>query len=225
MVNLHKKPVIIAAVAVVAVLGATVCAVRAWQSKSDSESVKTETVDPMTPESPWTFYGDNSRFTFWAPQSLEARQADSPATSESERIVLQQAGLNDKKADAFRTYARIIFIYTPMSGGRHTFASAEDRPLDDEARRQLHTLALRESAARAITHGPEYGRMLIGDTRALYVTYTRQGGEGPVCNTIYQLCNDTESVEIITSYRAADSTRWGADLRDVIRTFRWTQPQ
>lgn len=179
-----------------------------------------ETVQPISPESPWSFYSDNRSFSFWAPQTLEQRAAGG---SSPDYIVMQQAGLNQKTDSAFRTYARAIFIYSAMPDGRHTYSATEERELDDQTKESLYNLALRESAGNKITGTPVYGHMLIGDTRAIYITYHRQGGEGPVTNTIYQLCNDTESIEIITSYRTADSLRWAPDLKDVIRTFRWSR--
>lgn len=144
-----------------------------------------------------------------------------------DKAVFQQAGLNDKVAESFSTYARVMISVTmgaPGDFGR----SVDVRLASSEEIKQLNALYKAEIENQANSgvmglkliawHGVD--RAEINGWTAIHYSYTRSIQNGlPTLVNVYRFHNDDRIFTVTLSYRLQDEARWKPVMNSIIHSF------
>lgn len=227
---------------------------------TSNDSVKDETVQKLSRQIPqgWKVY-ENNIYSIAFPQSMEIRDGNSKyqhdlnqlglSTDDGNTVVFQQKGLNEKEANAYTQYIRVMI--TPTIGNKGDFLKAYEEygripdysnyeevlawgDMNRNIKDFLFSLILHNCQRLDGTYSivkptrmEEVGFLWerIGNGYAINTHYVRNReiGEGQVRAEIYFLQNDSQAVIIIASCPADEYDKtWSEILSPMIQSFRWS---
>lgn len=186
----------------------------------------------VTPED-WTNFKIDHAFSISIPNTMELRNdydeyttwiSDELGILSNDEAVFQQKGLSSVSSEAYDTYARVIIQHV---NSYSDYIEHHNQALEftEEDYKSLRELADDEIVPYTYYETPSWRWIDVDGTKAIEVSYKRNGDEGPVSCKIYLLSNYTELAKIIVSYREKDSSFWESDLLNIIRTFKWNVPK
>lgn len=188
-----------------------------------------KTLGKYNAPSDWNNYKINNAFSISVPPTLELRQdydiysqfiRDHFFTISNADAVFQQRDLKSMTKDALSNYCRIMAsqYYLGADEVEHHYESPQ---LGSEDYNALRNIADSELGPWSYIKTPTYQWIDINETKAVDISYTREGAEGEVICHIYLFFNYDEMAKIITAYRKSDQSQWETDVNNVIRTFKW----
>ncbi|MCM1042082.1 MAG: zinc ribbon domain-containing protein [Bacteroides sp.] len=192
-----------------------------------------EPVGQYNPGSDWTEYEIAGAFTLSVPNTMELREEDDSYTRHLHSLdlpqaladaIFQQKNLSLKSPNAYATYCRILARHFPCAPGeveRYDQASC----LSQADKEDLKEIVDGEVLPGKYVELPIFRWITIGRTKAIEAVYARSGDKGSVKCRLYLLQNYNEMVKIVVAYRECDADLWKDDLENVIRTFKWNNPQ
>ncbi|MFT3903997.1 MAG: hypothetical protein QM727_12540 [Niabella sp.] len=138
------------------------------------------------------------------------------------RIVFQQAGLNDRNPQSLNTYARIII--QEINGDKEIFNEYKKHIVDfDNQIKQETKSALGTQNAKLLSWEKSILTNLNGKS-AISCSYTRQFPNNPVTLTkIYFMETNNSIYKINLEYWLKDKETWSSILTNAIRTFKIQQ--
>jgi len=185
----------------------------------------------------WITYDVPGVLSFQAPQTMElktgsykvltdAMKERSGITVNSDDMVLQQKGLNDKNPEAFKKYCRIL-VNTERSA-KGTYLGLWDDYIPSEAElsefesEMMRGLAGAQGISILNTYPPEV--VSINGIDMVKFSYRRTGVyKQPVFVTTYLVQNNSMMHNIAVSYRESEMHLWKDDLDKVIYTFKFIE--
>ena len=185
------------------------------------------------PPANWTYYKIDDSFSLYVPPTLELRTeydrythflSEHHIAVSNADAVFQQKNLSTMSKDGFSTYCRILaerYYVGPDNAERHN----ESPSLISDDYRELRSIADAELGPWTYIQTPRYEWIDINGTKAIDISYSREGTKGEVICHIYLFFNYDEIAKIITSYRQVDKNVWASDINNVIRTFKWSNPK
>lgn len=192
-----------------------------------------EHIEPYKTPSDWNTYQIKNAFSISIPSSMEVRQEDDPYTQflsqhtyavSNSDVVFQQRNLSSMSKEATNTYCRVLVMYASDYSDEY-LRHNETEEFDYETRKVFDDLVNQEVAPYTLISGPSHEWIDINGIKAVQSSYRRQGDVGPVNCKMYILFNYHEMVKIIVAYREKDSDKWEKDMQNVIKTFKWNNPQ
>ena len=131
------------------------------------------------------------------------------------RIVLQQAGLNDRRPSAFKEYARGIYDYSStvlFTGDMLREASKDDlKEISDAYREQMQTASsmYNQFGTQRIVRWDGCTVVKLGNKYALKLSYSRQLKTNPIVECEQYQIGDEKGLHTINiSYRKEDVDKW-----------------
>lgn len=148
-------------------------------------------------------------------------------STQSDKIVFQQKGLNDDVKAAYSKYCRVMVEYY-IEDSREPVYGRGDQIVVDRDMLYSVTESVKEACRRnntpfikLITIQP----LTINGFPVLYYSYKRKGWEGtpPVIVNSYSIFNRYESVIVTFSYREAERENWKDINNYIIKTFNFSK--
>lgn len=190
----------------------------------------------------WPTYEFNSAFTIKVPETMELRSQYDKYTRITKKnleilkydvdmnddaIVFQQKGLSSMNDDSFDTYSRVLISYFQLDLNQLVEHNWESHIMDDEMIEIVNYIFENDINGCVISKEPTYNCISINDSgsKAITITYEREGNDGPVSCHGYILCNYDEMIKMMVSYRIKDSSIWKSDCEQIINTFNWVNPK
>lgn len=187
----------------------------------------------FSPSSGWENYEISDAFSLSIPPSMELRHdydeytqlisSHNLALSNAE-AVFQQKNLSNLSSEAYDTYSRVLVDYFQFSPGEVEYSN-QSTYITEEDRKNCRDIALSELGPYSFVSGPNCKWINVGESKGIDIEYVRTGDKGNVQCHIYLMCNSSEMVKLITSYRIKDKDVWAEDIENVIKTFKWKRPK
>jgi hypothetical protein len=109
----------------------------------------------------------------------------------------------------------------PDNVNRHTdYISIEPEDYPD-----LRELVDDEVYPAKLISEPQYACIDVGDSKAVDISYSREGPKGEVLCHIYLFYNYDELAKVVTAYREADKDVWESDVTKIIQSVKWENPK
>jgi hypothetical protein len=196
---------------------------------NEEESVSIVEVDPFIAPTSWNTYKIKNSFCLSVPPTLELRSDYDKYTRflkehdyfvSNAEVVFQQKDLSDMSNDAMDTYCRILVNRDYLGDGEanHYY---ESPMLTSEDYETLKDIADAEVVQWVYSVPPAYSWIDINGTKAIDISYIRDGVHGDVVCHIYLLFNYDELVKIVTAYRKSDESIWEYSVSQIIKSFKW----
>ena len=149
-------------------------------------------------------------------------------SSQANKIVFQQKGLNAELKSAYSKYCRVIIEYYKEDRREPVYGRGDQIMVDRDLLYAVHG-TIRESCT--INNTPlikffNVQALTINGFPVLFYSYKRKGWEGkqpPVIVNVYQIFNRYESVTLTFSYREAERELWKSIHDNIIKTFGFTK--
>lgn len=185
----------------------------------------------QTPDD-WKRYRIKDRFQIAVPSTVELRTEKDTYSKQikslnywidEDVVVFQQKDLS--KGGNNEHYCRIMLQYS--AGEQGDFLKSDETPyFDNDAKTFFRELVDEQVATYTLLTEPSYWWIDINGTKAVKITYRRTASENYTTHcTMYLLFNYSEAAKIIVSYREQEKELWLPDFDNVIRTFKWEEPQ
>lgn len=230
--NNKKRSTVIAIIAALCIFAVFIQFIKGCaQSTYDNDSEVVTSMSEFSAPASWTQYTIDNSFSLSIPPSMELRSDFDTYTRflESRNLsvcnadaLFQQKDLANFSPDALETYCRIIASRAYVGAGEATRYNKSPK-LDSVDYSQLRDIADAEIEQWTYVSTPSYKWININGTKAIDISYSRNGLKGPVICHIYLLANYDEVVKIVTAYRKIDEDKWQNEIDNVIKTFKWNK--